>query len=163
MSEKKAFLDAWERETATTVKVLRAYPGGKETMKPHTTCRTAQELAWTFAFEGVAATQALQGEFKFPPTNMPAMPKTWSDTVGEVERVFKKMADTVRKADDSDLNSTIKFYTAPKQMGDVRRQDFLWMMLNDMIHHRGQFSVYLRMAGGKVPSIYGPSKDEPWQ
>jgi uncharacterized damage-inducible protein DinB len=48
-------------------------------------------------------------------------------------------------------------------MGDVRRQDFLWMMLNDMIHHRGQFSVYLRMAGGKVPSIYGPSKDEPWQ
>src|SRR6266550_680470 len=67
MSEKKAFLDAWEREAATTVKVLRAYPGGKETMKPHTTCRSAQELAWTFAFEGVAATQALQGEFKFPP------------------------------------------------------------------------------------------------
>ena len=27
---------------------------------------------------------------------------------------------------------------------------------------RGQFSVYLRMAGGKVPSIYGPSADEPW-
>src|SRR5438046_2284751 len=90
-------------------------------MKPHTTCRSAQELAWTFAFEGVAATQALQGEFKFPPTNMPAMPTTWSDTVGEVERVFKKMADTVRKVDDKQLSSTIKFYTAPKQMGDVRR------------------------------------------
>src|SRR5439155_23140414 len=64
---------------------------------------------------------------------------------------------------DRQLSSTIKFYTAPKQMGDVRRQDFLWQMLNDMIHHRGQLSVYLRMAGGKVPSIYGPSKDEPWQ
>ncbi len=66
MSEKQAFLDAWEREAATTVKVLRAYPGGKETMKPHATCRSAQELAWTFAFEGVAAAQAIQGEFKFP-------------------------------------------------------------------------------------------------
>ena len=30
------------------------------------------------------------------------------------------------------------------------------------VHHRGQFSVYLRMADGKVPSIYGPSADEPW-
>src|SRR5258706_13950754 len=117
MSEKKAFLDAWERETATTIKVLRAYPGGKETMKPHTTCRTAKELAWTFAFEGVAATQALQGEFKFPPTNMPAMPKTWSETVGEVERGFKKMTNTGRKADDRELSSTIKFHIAPKQMG----------------------------------------------
>jgi uncharacterized damage-inducible protein DinB len=41
--------------------------------------------------------------------------------------------------------------------------DVLWYLLNDQIHHRGQFSVYLRMAGAKVPSIYGPSKDEPWQ
>lgn len=32
----------------------------------------------------------------------------------------------------------------------------------DSVHHRGQFSVYLRLAGGKVPSIYGPSADEPW-
>ena len=36
------------------------------------------------------------------------------------------------------------------------------MMLWDQIHHRGQLSVYLRMAGGSVPSIYGPSADEPW-
>ena len=45
---------------------------------------------------------------------------------------------------------------------DLRRLDVLWFLLNDQIHHRGQFSVYLRMAGAKVPSIYGPSKDEPW-
>jgi len=40
--------------------------------------------------------------------------------------------------------------------------DFLWFLLCDQIHHRGQLSVYLRMADGKVPSIYGPSGDEPW-
>lgn len=50
----------------------------------------------------------------------------------------------------------------PKQMGDFRKADVLWMMMMDAVHHRGQFSVYLRMAGGKVPSIYGPSADEPW-
>lgn len=56
----------------------------------------------------------------------------------------------------------MKFFTAPKTIGDIPRIQFLWMMLSDQIHHCGQFSVYLRMADGKVPSIYGPSLDEPW-
>jgi uncharacterized damage-inducible protein DinB len=56
----------------------------------------------------------------------------------------------------------VKFVTGPKQMSDLRRLDVLWFLLNDQIHHRGQFSVYLRIAGGKVPSIYGPSGDEKW-
>jgi uncharacterized damage-inducible protein DinB len=34
-----------------------------------------------------------------------------------------------------------------------------WTM-NHMIHHRGQLSVFLRLAGAKVPAIYGPSADE---
>ena len=50
----------------------------------------------------------------------------------------------------------------PKQMGDVPRSQIGWLTVMDMVHHRGQFSVYLRVAGGKVPSIYGPSADEPW-
>lgn len=45
---------------------------------------------------------------------------------------------------------------------EVRKLDFLWLMLSDQIHHRGLLSVYTRMAGGKVPSTYGPSGDEPW-
>jgi uncharacterized damage-inducible protein DinB len=36
---------------------------------------------------------------------------------------------------------------------------FLWFILFDAIHHRGQLSAYLRPMGGKVPSIYGPSAD----
>ncbi|RYY37199.1 MAG: damage-inducible protein DinB, partial [Sphingobacteriaceae bacterium] len=32
--------------------------------------------------------------------------------------------------------------------------------INHMVHHRGQLTVYLRMNGLKVPSIYGPSADD---
>jgi uncharacterized damage-inducible protein DinB len=32
--------------------------------------------------------------------------------------------------------------------------------MNHLVHHRGQLTVYLRMAGGKVPGLYGPSADE---
>jgi uncharacterized damage-inducible protein DinB len=47
-------------------------------------------------------------------------------------------------------------------MGKLRKGDILWMFLYDQIHHRGQLSIYNRMVGAKVPSIYGPSADEPW-
>jgi uncharacterized damage-inducible protein DinB len=33
-------------------------------------------------------------------------------------------------------------------------------LLNHMVHHRGQMSVYLRMRDVPVPSMYGPSADE---
>ena len=33
-------------------------------------------------------------------------------------------------------------------------------VLNHVIHHRGQLSVYLRLNNIPVPSIYGPSADE---
>ncbi len=33
------------------------------------------------------------------------------------------------------------------------------MVMNHIIHHRGQFSVYLRHFGAKLPGIYGPSAD----
>jgi len=161
MSEKQAFLDAWARESATTLKVLRAYPDGKTELKPHPSCRSARQLAWTFVFEGVGGSQGVFGELKWPP-QLPPMPDTWLGMVGEVDRAFKIMADEVRKAGEPQLNTTLKFPSGPGQIGDLRRLDFLWFLLNDMIHHRGQFSVYLRMAGGKVPAIYGPSGDEKW-
>jgi MFS family permease len=37
----------------------------------------------------------------------------------------------------------------------------LWLAFFDVVHHRGQLSTYVRPMGGKVPSIYGPSADEP--
>lgn len=162
MSEKQAFLTAWEREAATTMKVLRAYPPDKMDLRPHPSCRSTKELAWTFVFNGIGGSQASQGELKFPPPNMPPMPDTWYALTGEVERATRILAEEVRKVGESQLDTTIKFFTGPKQMGDVRRLDFLWFLLNDTIHHRGQFSIYLRMAGGKVPAIYGPSGDEKW-
>lgn len=162
MSEKQKFQEAWDKESATTLKVLRAFPEDKTDLKPHPSSRSAKDLAWAFVFDGVAGSQAVQGEMKFPPPNMPEKPSSWTAMISEVEKALKVMSDRVRKVDDAQLNTTVKFVTGPKQMSDLRRMDVLWFLLNDTIHHRGQFSVYLRMAGGKVPAIYGPSADEKW-
>jgi uncharacterized damage-inducible protein DinB len=34
------------------------------------------------------------------------------------------------------------------------------MILNHMVHHRGQLTVYLRMNEVPLPALYGPSADE---
>jgi DinB family len=33
-------------------------------------------------------------------------------------------------------------------------------LMNHLIHHRGQLTVYLRLLGVPVPGMYGPSADE---
>ena len=34
------------------------------------------------------------------------------------------------------------------------------MIMNHMVHHRGQLTVYLRLNDLPVPALYGPSADE---
>jgi uncharacterized damage-inducible protein DinB len=43
---------------------------------------------------------------------------------------------------------------------ETTRGKMAWGLLLDLIHHRGQLSVYIRNMGGRVPAIYGPSGDE---
>ncbi len=45
-------------------------------------------------------------------------------------------------------------------LGQPRAAVLRAIMLNHWYHHRGQLSVYLRLLGVPVPSIYGPSADE---
>jgi len=107
-----------------------------------------------------ASEQALDGDIEFG--KMPKAPATMAEVIATYEKSSKAFVERIKKTPDADLNKTVKFFVAPKQMGDLRKMDVLWFMLMDQVHHPGQFSVYLRMADGKVPSIYGPSADEPW-
>ena len=158
MSVRDTLYDVLERETATTLKVLKAYPADKSELKPHDLCKSARELAWMFAMEQQLGIAALNDQLDlgggFPPA-----PATFGEAVAAFEQGRKDILATLEKAD---LDGTVKFFTGPGQMGDYPKPDFLWFLIHDQIHHRGQFSIYLRMADGKVPSIYGPSHDEPW-
>jgi len=159
---KQQFLDAYEREHALTMKLLRAFPGAKADMKPHARLRTARDLAWIFVLERGLGTSVLKGEFGTKPRSEPPPAPAWNEILPALEHTHKEFADFVRAIPDAKFDETVKFLTGPKQVGDVKRLDFLWFLLGDQIHHRGQLSVYMRLADAKVPSIYGPSADEPW-
>jgi uncharacterized damage-inducible protein DinB len=164
VTPQERFLEAYEREHATTMRVLRAYPTDRLDMRPHPRCKTARELAWVFVLERGLGTMVYNNAFASEGASgsPPPPPESWEEILQALDKAHKELGDLVRSASEEELTEKVKFFTGPKTMGDWPRLDFLWFLLLDQVHHRGQFSIYLRMADGKVPSIYGPSADEPW-
>ncbi|HEU4521707.1 MAG TPA: DinB family protein [Thermoanaerobaculia bacterium] len=155
------FLKTYQREHATTLKLLRAFPADKMDFRPSERSNTAHKLAWTFVAEETMMLKAIRNEPVFG-TGQIKLPETWD---GIIEAFEKQHADVVRELEarqSETLTNKVGFFIGPKQPGEFPAMDFLWMLLCDQIHHRGQLSVYIRMVGGKLPSIYGPTADEPW-
>ncbi|MBI3194632.1 MAG: DinB family protein [Ignavibacteriae bacterium] len=161
MTEKDMWLQTREMELQTTLRVLRAVPTHRLDYKPHEKSRSVKELAWIFAAEEAFAGMIINGKIEFG-GEMPSPPATMDEILGAFESASKATNDRVRIMTDDDYNSMMDFPVAPNKMEKMRKADLLWMMVMDAVHHRGQMSVYLRLVGGKVPSIYGPTADEPW-
>jgi uncharacterized damage-inducible protein DinB len=166
VSPKQRFLDAYEREHQTTMRLLRAYPKDQIDLQPHPTLRTARDLAWIFVIERYLSIRIFNDAYRDRQPGQdggpPPAPASWDELLKTLEKVHKEFGDLVRSTPDEEMQRNVKFFTGPKTMNDRPRLEWCWFVLNDQIHHRGQFSVYSRIAGGKVPSIYGPSADEPW-
>ena len=158
------FLGVYEQEHAITMKVLRAYPPDRLDLRPHPRAKTAQELAWVFVLERGLGTMLMNDAFaNAPPAGeAPAAPERWEDLLAALEQSHGEFADLLRSLRPEQLGEHVTFFTGPKTLGKYTRMEVAWFLLHDQIHHRGQFSVYMRMADATVPSIYGPSADEPW-
>lgn len=165
MNGKEQFLKAYDREHATTMRALRAYPKDKADFRPDSRTRTARELAWTFVLERGLGKKVWHDELVkgVPPGSKPAPPpESWDEVIAAYEKAHQEFRSLIASASDETLAEKVHFFQGPKTMGEYTRLEWVWFLLHDEIHHRGQFSIYLRMAGAKVPSMYGPTADEPW-
>ena len=160
-SPKQQFLQTLQREHGTTRRVIEAFPADQSELKPHPRSNSARQLIWTFAVEERLILLALRNQLQLG-GGFPKAPDSWDEALNTFLQTHAELVEALESASDEDLGGTVKFFTGPGAIGDIPKMQFLWFMLSDQIHHRGQLSVYLRMAGGKVPSIYGPSADEPW-
>ena len=160
MSAKAAFLRTLQDEHARTKKVLNAFPGDKSEFKPHERSNSARMLAWTFVIEEQIMLKAIEKTMKLG-AGFPAPPDSWKTILEMFDQTHEQVVHAL--GGSKELDGTVTFPVGPNQLGEIPIMDFLWFMLHDQIHHRGQLSVYVRMNDGKVPSIYGPSGDEPWR
>jgi uncharacterized damage-inducible protein DinB len=153
MTEKETFISVHNRECQTTVNLLKAYPADQLEMRPSLKSRTARELAFVLANQERFFQQAADGKMDLSLFANQA-PQTLDEIIAVLGKNHKAVDEALSKASDEDLNKLVNFGGH-----DMRRLDALWANQFDLVHHRGQFSVYVRLAGAKVPSIYGPTAD----
>lgn len=68
--------------------------------------------------------------------------------------------DALSKASDEQLHATWQLKAKGKVVQEGPRYEKILDTMTHWAHHRGQMTVYLRLMGAKVPSIYGPSADD---
>jgi len=160
MAQLQDFLTTWENEFRTTLRVFSAFPAERLDYRPHEVSKTARELMWTIvSCDADCVTGCVRGKIAW---GAPKSPKTKEALIHEYKKIHQNMLKKVKQVGEDLFLKKLAFPVAKGKMGEISGKDLLWIMLHDEIHHRGQLSVYLRLVGAKVPSIYGPSADEPW-
>ena len=156
MTSREFYLDRRRAENPIFLRVMKAIPADQIDYKPHERSPSTQQIMWTMTNELRSCLMVVRenrGEWKQDPV----------PSYDEMQRVFEQslndLTSAVENIDDATWDSTAKFYVNGKQVNEMPVGQFLWFILFDAIHHRGQLSAYLRPMGGKVPAIYGPSAD----
>ena len=153
-----------EQEAATTRKFLERLPEGKLDWKPHEKSMAAGQLALHIANIPGAIAQMADEDQVPPPDFENAFPHPGSKA--EIMDAFESSLGTAKKLlstfSDERLGQPWKVVADDGStiLEMPRGVCIRAILLNHLYHHRGQFGVYLRLLGAKVPSAYGPSGDE---
>ncbi len=155
-------LQELEQEAATTRRVLERVPGDRLGWKPHEKSMTLGRLAMHVAtLPGAIADMASRPSFDAGTRVPQPEAKSTAEILALLDESLKKAAKIVGGLDDATLASPWKMTAGEKVLISATRAWVLrTVLLNHWVHHRGQLTVYLRLNGIPVPSIYGPSADE---
>ena len=158
-----SLIGEFEREAQTTRKHLERLPGEKLDWRPHEKSFTAGGLA-SHIVECVGWADSIfkEDEFDFDPATYKAYKAA---SVADLLKTFDdKIANgkqTLAEVSEADLVQPWRLKIMGRlQFEKPRAAVFRDFTLSHLIHHRGQFSVYLRLLNVSVPGSYGPSADE---
>ena len=163
MSIADTFLAEFEQELKTTRRFLERLPADKLAWKPHEKSLTAGQLAHHIAeAPGFIADAARVDEFEMPDFDEPfPQPGSVGAILESLDASAAKVRDALGAFDDGAMTAGWRVTKGGSTIMEMPRMAFIRsIMLNHVYHHRGQFGVYLRLLGAKVPSAYGPSGDE---
>jgi uncharacterized damage-inducible protein DinB len=158
MTDKEFFAETVASEIPRFEKVLKALPQDKLDYKPDPKSRSAMELAATIAGESMMFPEILKsGMIDLSAEQSPL--KTVDELVGAMKKGLGDAQTAASAMSDADWNAEAKMMMGDKEGWKTTKGKMVLGFLLDLIHHRGQLSVYIRPMGGQVPSIYGPSAD----
>ena len=160
------FLGQLEREAAGTRKALERMPEGKNDWKPHEKSMEIGYLAALVAkMPSWIAMMIEQEELDFAERSessfVPKQQLSRADLVRLHDESVAEARAALLKTNDDHLMKLWRFRVGERVVSEEPRHVMIQdSVFNHLCHHRGQLTVYLRLAGASVPAIYGPSADE---
>lgn len=160
-----ALLPEFDHEIAATRRLLERVPDGSLAYQPHAKSMTLAALCehlgqlgvWgrlTLSESGVDLETMTRPAGYRPMTSKAALLAHFDHEMAAARAALVGRDDTALLAPWTLRRGEREFFTMP------RASCWRTFVMNHLIHHRGQLTVYLRELDVPLPSIYGPSADE---
>ena len=159
------FAGQMEREAAVSRRAIERVPEGKNDWKPH---EKSMPLGYLATLVGTMpswiAMAITQDELDLAPASGPKYtPPSWN-TARDLLRVHDETVgqalQALRGTSDEFLMTPWRLLVGGRTVLENPRHVVIEDSFTHLAHHRGQLTVYLRLNGVPVPSLYGPSADE---
>lgn len=156
------FAKELEQEAVTTRKMLERIPDDQYGWQPHQKSMSIQRLANHIAeLPGWVSMTLNTSELDF--ANNPYTPTTFNKT-SDLLQYFEQTLDDARKelakAREEQLSENWTLRNGDEIYSTSSKLDVLRMTYCQIVHHRAQLGVYLRLLNVPIPGSYGPSADE---
>lgn len=156
------FLPEFDQEMATTRRVIERVPSDKGTWKPHQKSFSLAHLTQLVATMPGWITRTVRDDG----INLAGGPgykdQTTESLLEQFDKHVREAREAIAGADDARFDTTWQLTMGDQVLFTQKRGEGVRQHINHLVHHRGQLTVYLRLLDIPVPSIYGPTADEPW-
>jgi len=162
MSMIQMFLKEIDAEAKTTRKMLSIIPDDKYDWQPHPKSMTIRRLATHVAELPSWITMTLTtNELDF--ATSPYTPEVINNTAELLKYFEKNLADGkahLENATEGQLSESWTLRNGKDIYSTTSKSEVLRMAYSQIIHHRAQLGVYLRLLNVPIPGSYGPSADD---
>lgn len=152
-----------KHEAVSTRKMLERFPAGKAEWSPHEKSMKLAHLASHIAdVPNWVRPTVTEEELDFSKSDFkPAHFTTAGELVAHFDKSLEDALELLQAVSDEELMKTWRLRDGEQIFFEMPRIQVLrGMVMNHLIHHRGQYSVYLRLNDVPLPSVYGPTADE---
>ena len=159
-------LEELERESARTIRALENVPAHKNDWKPNDRSMAFGSLVYMVAtMPSWVAMTITMDELDLKPkdgSNMKMEPMETSEAlIAGHKKAMEQARAALKGTNEAFLKTPWKLLSGGEVVMEQPRHEVIRDSINHWMHHRGQMTVYLRLMGAKVPSLYGPSADDP--
>ena len=164
MKVTEMFLKQLDSEVARSRRALEQVPDGKYDWRPHPKSMEFGPLvAMVAMMPSWVAMMITQNELEVAPTtpqHRPEPMRTSAELLKGLDKATAQARGALEGTTDEFLSTPWKLLAHGQVVSEAPRHEMIRDTFLHLAHHRGQMTVYLRLMGATVPSIYGPSADD---